>query len=120
MKSILSRILFAFEILNWRVLLSKNIHGNKSRLIHGLRISKYFCRCYLVDNSANLVTDPDFLEANITDEREYQRVSLGRKEGEIMKEFVQERKFFEQTKRFDYQGMCSVSPYFPKVSWLDL
>lgn len=73
-------------------------------------------RCYLVDNSANLVTDPDFLEANITDEREYQRVSLGRKEGDIMKQFVQNMKLFEQTKRFDYQGKCSVSPYFPKVT----
>ncbi|XP_028402985.1 voltage-dependent calcium channel subunit alpha-2/delta-1-like isoform X1 [Dendronephthya gigantea] len=73
-------------------------------------------RCYLVDNAANLVTDPDFLEANITDEREYQRVSLGRKEGDIMKQLVQEQKVYEQTHRFDYQGICSVSPYFPKVT----
>lgn len=86
---------------------------------------KYLCpdgvhmcetRCYLLDNSANLVTDPDFLEANITDEREYQRVSLGRKEGDIMKQFVQDKKIFEQIRRIDYQGICSVSPYFPKVT----
>lgn len=61
------------------------------------------------------MTDPDFLEANITDEREYQRVSLGRKEGDIMKQLVQEKKAYKQTRRLDYQGICSVSPYFPKV-----
>ena len=42
-------------------------------------------RCYLVDNVANLVTDPDFLLVSTTDAREYERVSLGRKEGDIMK-----------------------------------
>ena len=75
-----------------------------------------FNRCYLVDNVANLVTDPDFLLVSTTDAREYERVSLGRKEGDIMKLLVTKHKFFVPNKRVDFQGICSVSPYAPKVS----
>ena len=75
-----------------------------------------FHRCYLVDNVANLVTDPDFLLVSTTDAREYERVSLGRKEGDIMKLLVTKHKFFVPNKRVDFQGICSVSPYAPKVS----
>ena len=73
-------------------------------------------RCYLVDNLANLVTDPDFLLVSTTDAREYERVSLGRKEGDIMKLLVTKHKFFVPNQRVDFQGICSVSPYAPKVS----
>lgn len=72
-------------------------------------------KCFLIDNLANLVTDPSFLTVSTTDEREYKRVSLGRKEGDIMKLLIQ-RKFFEQNLRIDFQGVCSVSPYATKVS----
>lgn len=72
-------------------------------------------RCYLVDNLANLVTDPDFLLVSTTDAREYERVSLGRKEGDIMKLLVTKHKFFVPNQRVDFQGICSVSPYAPKV-----
>lgn len=72
-------------------------------------------RCYLVDNLANLVTDPDFLLASTTDAREYERVSLGRKEGDVMKLLVTKHKFFVPNQRVDFQGICSVSPYAPKV-----
>ncbi|XP_031549203.1 uncharacterized protein LOC116286765 [Actinia tenebrosa] len=72
-------------------------------------------KCYLIDSLANLVTDPSFLTVSTTDEREYQRVSLGRKEGDIMKLLIQ-RGFFEQNLRVDFQGVCSVSPYAPKVT----
>jgi hypothetical protein len=71
-------------------------------------------KCYLIDNLANLVTDPGFLTVSTTDEREYKRVSLGRKEGDIMKLLIQ-RGFFDQNLRVDFQGVCSVSPYAPKV-----
>ena len=73
-------------------------------------------RCYLVDNLANLVTDPDFLLVSTTDAREYERVSLGRKEGDIMKLLVTKHKFFVPNQRVDFQGICSVSQYAPKVS----
>ena len=76
----------------------------------------FFFRCYLVDNLANLVTDPDFLLVSTTDAREYERVSLGRKEGDIMKLLVTKHKFFVPNQRVDFQGICSVSPYAPKVS----
>ncbi|XP_078356540.1 uncharacterized protein LOC144641397, partial [Oculina patagonica] len=73
-------------------------------------------RCYLVDNLANLVTDPDFLLVSTTDAREYERVSLGRKEGDIMKLLITKHKFFVPNQRVDFQGICSVSPYAPKVT----
>jgi len=73
-------------------------------------------RCYLVDNLANLVTDPDFLRVSTTDAREYERVSLGRKEGDIMKLLITKHKFFVPNQRVDFQGICSVSPYAPKVT----
>ena len=82
----------------------------------------YYCscfiipfRCYLVDNLANLVTDPDFLLVSTKDAREYERVSLGRKEGDIMKLLVAKYKLFVPNQRVDFQGICSVSPYAPKV-----
>ena len=69
-----------------------------------------------MDNLANLVTDPDFLSVSTTDAREYERVSLGRKEGDIMKLLITKYKFFVPNQRVDFQGICSVSPYAPKVS----
>lgn len=77
---------------------------------------EFLFRCYLVDNLANLVTDPDFLSVSTTDAREYERVSLGRKEGDIMKLLITKHKFFVPNQRVDFQGICSVSPYAPKVS----
>ena len=77
---------------------------------------EFHFRCYLVDNLANLVTDPDFLSVSTTDAREYERVSLGRKEGDIMKLLITKHKFFVPNQRVDFQGICSVSPYAPKVS----
>ncbi|CAH1252963.1 CACNA2D2 [Branchiostoma lanceolatum] len=73
-------------------------------------------RCYLFDNFANLVTDQDFLSLSNLDEREYHRVSLGRKEGEVMMELIYKHKFFERKEQIDFQGACSVSPYSPKVT----
>ena len=59
--------------------------------------------------------DPDFLTVSTTDEREYERVSLGRKEGDVMKQLIEKHGFFKQNMRIDFQGICSVSPYAPKV-----
>ncbi|XP_002735490.2 VWFA and cache domain-containing protein 1-like [Saccoglossus kowalevskii] len=73
-------------------------------------------RCYLFDNFANLVTDPEFIHASDLDERQYKRVSLGKKEGEVMHELIYKHGFFERKEQIDFQGSCSVSPYSPKVT----
>ncbi|XP_070555607.1 voltage-dependent calcium channel subunit alpha-2/delta-2-like [Ptychodera flava] len=87
--------------------------------------SKYTCpngdegcqtRCYLFDNFANLVTDPEFIHASNLDERQYKRVSFGKKEGEVMHELIYKHNFFQRKEQIDFQGSCSVSPYAPKVT----
>ncbi|XP_033124937.1 voltage-dependent calcium channel subunit alpha-2/delta-1-like [Anneissia japonica] len=73
-------------------------------------------RCYLFDKNANIVIDYDFLKATALDERKYKRVSLGKKEGEVMHELIYKHQFFVRKEQIDFQGSCSVSPYAPKVS----
>ena len=73
------------------------------------------CRCYLFDNSAKLITDPDFITADNLDESKYKSVSIGRKEGEVMKDLIYKHGFFRRTEAIDFQGVCSISPYAPKV-----
>ena len=51
--------------------------------------------------------------------KRYEMVTLGRKEGEIMKHLVYHHKFFKRTESFDYQGSCRISPDEPKV-WIDI
>ena len=72
-------------------------------------------RCYLFDNSAKLITDPDFITADNLDESKYKSVSIGRKEGEVMKDLIYKHGFFRRTEAIDFQGVCSISPYAPKV-----
>ncbi|RUS88477.1 hypothetical protein EGW08_003735 [Elysia chlorotica] len=73
-------------------------------------------RCYLFDYSANLVMDPDFLTANALDKSQYESVTLGRKEGEVMKHLVYNHKFFKRKESQDFQGSCSITPAQPKVT----
>ncbi|XP_005108179.1 voltage-dependent calcium channel subunit alpha-2/delta-2 [Aplysia californica] len=73
-------------------------------------------RCYLFDTAAFLVMDPDFLVANALDESRYQSVTLGRKEGEIMKHLVYHHKFFTRKESIDFQGSCRISPKEPKLT----
>ncbi|XP_059149465.1 voltage-dependent calcium channel subunit alpha-2/delta-2-like [Physella acuta] len=73
-------------------------------------------RCYLFDSSAYLVMDPDFLTANALDESQYQSVTLGRKEGEVMKHLVYKHKFFIREESIDFQGSCRISAEQPKVT----
>ncbi|CAL1539791.1 unnamed protein product [Lymnaea stagnalis] len=73
-------------------------------------------RCYLFDSSAYLVMDPDFLTANALDESQYQTVTLGRKEGEVMKHLVYYHKFFKREESIDFQGSCRISADEPKVT----
>lgn len=75
-------------------------------------------RCYLFDNSANLITDPDFIHADNLDESKYKGVTMGKKEGEVMKDLIYMHGFFRRTESVDFQGVCGISPYAPKVNCL--
>ena len=56
------------------------------------------------------MTDPVFLNISDLDTGKYNRVSLGKKEGEIMHELIYRHGFFERKEQIDFQGSCSVSP----------
>ncbi|XP_050400585.1 voltage-dependent calcium channel subunit alpha-2/delta-2 [Patella vulgata] len=73
-------------------------------------------RCYLFDSSAKLVMDPDFLLANNLDKSKYDGVTLGRKEGEVMKHLIYEHGFIKRNLDMDFQGSCRISPLAPKVT----
>ena len=73
-------------------------------------------RCYLFDNKANIITDPDFILANNLDESKYKGITMGKKEGEVMKDLIYKHGFFKRSETIDFQGVCSISPYAPKVS----
>lgn len=72
-------------------------------------------RCYLFDNNANLITDPDFILADDLDVKKYTGVTMGRKEGEVMKDLIYRHRFFTRVESIDFQGSCSISPYSKKV-----
>ena len=40
---------------------------------------------------------------------------MGRKEGEVMKDLIYKHGFFRRVESIDFQGVCSISPYAPKV-----
>ena len=88
--------------LNLNTVLSLNLNPTKHR-------------CYLFDDSAKLITDPDFLTADSLDESKYKSLSVGQKEGEVMKDLIYKHKFFGRTEAIDFQGVCHISPYAPKV-----
>lgn len=73
-------------------------------------------RCYLFDSNAYLVMDPDFMIASSLDESKYERVTLGRKEGEVMKDLIYKHSFFKRKEYIDFQGSCRISPEKPKVT----
>ncbi len=76
-------------------------------------------RCYLFDTSANLITDHDFITADNLDESKYKGVTMGKKEGEVMKDLIYTHGFFRRKETIDFQGVCSISPYAPKVGMAD-
>ncbi|CAD5114296.1 DgyrCDS3438 [Dimorphilus gyrociliatus] len=73
-------------------------------------------RCYLFDNAAYLITDREFVKASPLDTSKYKDVTLGRKEGEVMKELIYKHSFFMRQEKIDFQGKCRISPYAPKVT----
>jgi hypothetical protein len=64
---------------------------------------------------AYLITDPDFITADNLDESKYKDVTMGKKEGEVMKDLIYKHGFFRRTESIDFQGICSISPYAPPV-----
>ena len=40
---------------------------------------------------------------------------MGKKEGEVMMELIYKHNFFRRTEAVDFQGVCGISPYAPKV-----
>ena len=75
----------------------------------------FLSRCYLFDNKANLITDPDFIEADNLDDSKYKGVTMGKKEGEVMKDLIYKHGFFKRKEAIDFQGVCSISPKQRKV-----
>ena len=73
-------------------------------------------RCYLFDNGAKMVMDPDFVLASPLDSSKYANVQLGTKEGEVMKDLIYKHRFFIRTESIDFQGSCRITPEAPKVS----
>ena len=62
-----------------------------------------------------LITDPEFITANNLDESKYKDLTMGKKEGEVMKELIYKHGFFQRRETIDFQGSCGISPYAPKV-----
>lgn len=60
--------------------------------------------------------DPDFMLASSLDKSKYSKVTLGRKEGEVMKDLIYKHGFLQRTESIDFQGTCRISPSAPKVS----
>ncbi|XP_052254694.1 voltage-dependent calcium channel subunit alpha-2/delta-2-like isoform X2 [Dreissena polymorpha] len=73
-------------------------------------------RCYLFDSNAFLIMDPDFQTAKDIEERKYEKVQLGEKEGEVMKDLVYKHTFIRRTERVDFQGSCRITKEEPKVT----
>lgn len=72
-----------------------------------------FTKCYIVDNRANVIVASEFINATALDTGKYTGVTLGKKEGEIMKELVFDHKFFNRTESIDFQ-VSSCVLFHPK------
>lgn len=66
-------------------------------------------RCYIFDNRANMIVDPDFIQVMDIETAKYSGVTMGKKEGEIMKELIFKHRLFTRQEDIDFQGTCSLS-----------
>ena len=73
-------------------------------------------RCYLFNGAAQIIMDADFVEASALDTSKYKGVTLGRKEGEVMKDLVFRQQLIRRVESMEFQGICGISPYAPKVT----
>ena len=53
-----------------------------------------FFRCYIIDDSSNVIFSEGLREASVLDTRNYNRVPLGRIEPGVMRDLVKEKNFF--------------------------
>ena len=72
-------------------------------------------RCFVIDASARLVYDKDILAAADGATRNYERISLARRDGGIMRMLVS-LGIFESVTHVDYQGTCSSTLPFDRLS----
>ena len=76
-----------------------------------------FFRCYIVDDSSNIIFSDGLRQADELDPRNYNRVPLGRIEPGVMRELVKEKRFYvPEPVQVDFQGSCERLNYFVPVS----
>ena len=68
----------------------------------------YF-RCYLFDTKANMIVDPDFINVKDMETSKYSGVTMGKKEGEIMRELIFKHRFFVRKDSVEFQGTCNIA-----------
>lgn len=66
-------------------------------------------RCYLFDTSANMIVDPDFQKVKDMEVSKYSGVTMGKKEGEIMRELIFKHNFFVRKDSVEFQGVCKIA-----------
>ncbi len=70
----------------------------------------------MFDMFGNIVADPIYIDVEDLHTHKYNRVPLGKKEGEIMHELIYVHGFFVRQEAIDFQGSCTKSPSAPRVS----
>lgn len=74
-------------------------------------------RCYIIDDSGNVIFSDGLRQASELDTRNYNRVPLGRVEPGVMRELVRVKNFFiPETVQVDFQGTCERLNYFVPAS----
>lgn len=56
-----------------------------------------------------MIVDPDFVKVQDMETSKYSSVTMGKKEGEIMRELIFKHKFFVRKDSLEFQGTCSIA-----------
>jgi len=56
-----------------------------------------------------MIVDPDFVKVKDMETGKYAGITMGKKEGEIMRELIFKHKFFVRTDSVEFQGTCSIA-----------
>jgi len=76
-----------------------------------------FFRCYIIDDSSNVIFSDGLRQAEELDPRNYYRVPLGRVEPGVMRDLLSTKKFFiPEPVQVNFQGDCERLSYFVPVS----
>ena len=73
-------------------------------------------KCYIINDVGRIVFDDGILNAADEDERSYLDVPFGYREGKVMTDVTYNGDLFERSVQRDFQGLCSVTPYAPRVT----